>query len=586
MVELCRRDIIFYINTFVWQYNPKKPGRKKAGPFIAWQFQADAILQILKCVHEGRDLVIEKSREMGATWFCLIVMEWLWHFHPLNAILCISRNSDLVESPRPDSLFWKIDFILRYQPDWLLPKMTRQKMYFGNDDNESKITGEASTGKAGVGGRATIMFIDEFSQITEDYEVLHRTSDTADCRIFNGTHLGLDTAFYSLTRRPDMRKLQLHWSQHPAKKRGLYRYNVGSGKVEVLDKSYRWPVDFNFVMESAPVGGPYPGTRSPWYDLQCERKGNPRAVAMDLDINPEGTVSQFFNPMLIRRLLSYACPPTWTGHLLYDEKTAKPFGFTSTKPSRLDLHQSCSGKMNLWITPDAAGELPLDLYAIGVDPAFGSGATPSCVSVIRCTTGEMILEYADPNIKPHELAPVLVALGRLLRGESQTALLAWEQLGPGVQLGLYILQLGYRHIYYREQEMPMRTVRTISDSPGWLPNGESKRLLLAEYSVALETGRLTNRSEESLKECLKFKFTSDGRSVEHPEEVNNEDPSGARVNHGDRTMSIALAWKMAQILWNRRTDARSMMGEDGPPMLSLEWRRAWHENKRREAELA
>lgn len=582
--EMCKADVLFYINGFVYQYNPKKKGRHKAGPFVSWKVQDKAIFMILKSIEDGRDLVIEKSREMGASWLCLIIIEWLWHFHPFMAINCISRNEALVESEKPDSLFWKIDFIHRYLPVWLMPKgVRRRKLFFGNDDYQSTISGEASTGKAGVGGRCTLMFIDEFSQINEDFEVLHRTSDTADCRIFNGTHLGLDTAFYELTKRRDMRKLQMHWTDHPDKCEGMYYYDPAEGKVIVVDKKYRFPHDFNFVMDVEPLGGPFPGVRSPWYDLQCSRKGDRRAVAMDLDINPEGTVSQFFNPMLIRNLLPFCCPAYWEGYLEFDPKKGTPYGFVRERKQNPD-DRAYSGLMRLWVSPDPDGGLPLDKYAIGCDPAFGTGATPSCTTVIRTTTGEKILEYADPNIKAHELAGVLVALSRLLRSVDSTALLIWEQLGPGVQLALYILKdFNYRNVYYRESEIPNSIVRESSNKPGWVPGGDNKRLLLAEYSVALETRRLINRSEEALKECLKFKFTADGKSVVHPNEENTEDPSGARVNHGDRTMADALAWKAAQILGE---GTRKPGEEEGPPILSLAWRRQLHENRRRQAEEA
>src|SRR5260370_34363113 len=136
------------------------------------------------------------------------------------------------------------------------------------------------------------MGIDEFSQIEEDYEVLHRTSDTTGCRIFNFTHKGLGTAAYELTQRVDMRKLNLHWSQHPHKKKGLYRYDTEAKHVVSLDAGFQHDPDYSFITDGSPTGGPCPGLRSPWYDKECRRKGSARAVAMDLDIDPRGSVSQ------------------------------------------------------------------------------------------------------------------------------------------------------------------------------------------------------------------------------------------------------------------------------------------------------
>ncbi len=232
ITQICKEDILYFVNGFVWQYNPRIKDGHEVGPFITWDFQDVAVLEMLWCIEHDRDLLIEKSREMGASWLCLLVMLWLFLFRPWQKFLCISRSEAAVEDDDPDSLFWKIDFILRYIPDWLHPggvrsNIRRRKLYYGNLVNDSTITGQASTGRAGVGGRATAMFIDEFSQIKEDYEVFHRTSDTTGCRIFNGTHRGTGTCFAELADHSSLagsyiKKLQMHWTQHPLKRPGLY----------------------------------------------------------------------------------------------------------------------------------------------------------------------------------------------------------------------------------------------------------------------------------------------------------------------------------------------------------------------------
>ena len=58
-----------------------------------------------------------------------------------------------------------------------------------------------------------------------------------------------------------MKKIVMHWTQHPDKNRGLYRFE--DGKIEVLDKQFVYPKDFNFIMEKKPTGGPFPGLRLP-----------------------------------------------------------------------------------------------------------------------------------------------------------------------------------------------------------------------------------------------------------------------------------------------------------------------------------
>jgi hypothetical protein len=573
---MCREDVLFYINAFVWQFNPRKLG-SSVGPFITWDFQETATRQILDAIscdcHEDsethqHDLLIEKSREMGASWLCLIIMEWLWHFHPWNKFLCISRNEKAVEDEDPDSLFWKIDFIQRYQPTWLLPTIKRRKLYFGNEDNGSTITGQASTGKAGVGGRATAMFIDEFSQIDEAFEVLHRTSDTTGCRIFNGTHRGIGTAFHELSLRADQRKLVMHWTQHPEKNRGLYRYDSESNRVEVFDKLYSYPVDYSFVLADAPAGGPRPGIRSPWYDQQCLRKGSSRAIAMDLDIDPGGSVAQFFNPLTIRVLRqSYCCPPFWEGEISYDRDSGKP----------LSLVQNEGGPLRLWIRPKSDSSVARAKYAAGADISTGGGATNSVISMANASTGEKVLEYATANMNPDKFAVVCVALCWLFKDENgEPALFAWEHHGPGLAFGARVLELGYRNIYWREAHQKLAGGK-VSNVPGWYPSNDTKRLLLEDYRAALDAREIINRSDEALRECLPYRYTPQG-TVEHPHDQGGDDPTGARINHGDRVIADALSWMMCK----KRVSARAKKEaeEEQCDIGTLAWRRLIHKHFR------
>ncbi len=541
-LEVCKHDILFWVNSFVWQYNPNSigVGSMELGPFITWDFQDEAFHTMLECVEKRRDLVIEKSREMGASWMCLLLIDWIFLFHGWKKFLVISRNEFAVDKPGdPDSLFWKLDFVHDHLPNWMVkPRVRRRKMGFKNVLNHSTITGQASTGKAGVGGRATAMFIDEFSQIAEDFEVLQRTSDTTGCRIFNFTHLGMDTAAYGLIEAIDNGmsnavKLQLHWTQHPDKVRGLYKPN-GRGGIEVLDKEYQYDIDFNFVMDGLPVGGPFPGLRSPWYDDQCKRKGSPRGIAMDLDINPLGSVSQFFDPVQIRDLqLQWARPPVWEGDLLYDRDTGHP----------TQLTERPGGPIRMWAcTPDGRGLPPFGKYALATDVSTGSGATPSCLSLGDCLTGEKILEYVNAHMDAKAFAVLAAALGWLFKdANGDMALITWEIPGPGQTFGATLVDdLGYPKVWRRVRVDKL--TREITENVGWANTVKTKLPLLEEYRAALYSRQFLNHSELALAECLSFKYTSTG--VEHGGESSTNDPTKARVNHGDRVIADALLWML------------------------------------------
>ena len=110
---MCSRDMLFYINTFCWTYDPRVGDGTL--PFITYDFQNESFGDLHDCIGK-RDIVIKKSRDMGASWMLLTVFEYMWHFRPSQSFLLVSRNEDYVDKPgNPKSLFWKIDFIHKYR---------------------------------------------------------------------------------------------------------------------------------------------------------------------------------------------------------------------------------------------------------------------------------------------------------------------------------------------------------------------------------------------------------------------------------------------------------------------------------------
>ena len=539
MVAACRRDCLFWIKSFVWQFNPKKKaGGQQRAPFIPYEFQERTIKEIIWCIRHDEDLLIEKSRQMGGSWMMLLVFLWFFLFHDDQSFLLISRNQAMVDSDDPKSLFWKLRFVLEYLPPWLKPKnMQVKQMLLVNHDRNSFIFGEATTKKSGVGSTVTAMGIDEFSQIQNDSEVLRRTSDTSGCRIFNGTHLGLSTEFYQLSKSPDIRKLMLHWTEHPDYNRGTYRWDDKQRKILRLDPDFEYPEGFRFVHEMLPSGGPHPGVRSPWYDKQCKRKKNDlRAIAMDLDIDPTGTTTQFFNQLMVMDLVKkYAEPPVWRGDVRFDRFTGK---FTEMVKSEV-------GRVKLWVQLDGKGRLPRGCYKIGCDIAAGTGNTPSTISVIDARRGLKVLEYQNPEIIPNDFAPLVMALGTMMDDEDGLAAqLVWDALGQtGSLFTREITRLRYPNMW-----RSWDPVRGWNETPGWFNSGSSRDVkyeLLLDYRTALVEGRLLNKSENALRECLKFEYDSNQRIV-HGESVNTDDPSAGRMNHGDQVMADALAWMLAK----------------------------------------
>jgi len=496
----CSRDLLFYINVFGWTYDP----RKSSGvlPFITYQFQDDSMSQIRDCILEGRDLVIKKSRDMGASWMLLTVFEWFWHFKDGQSFLLVSRNEDYVDKTgNPKSLFWKIDFIHKHLPNWLLPPMTRTKLRLTNDENGSTIDGESTTGDVARGDRRTAIGLDEFAafEVDSSYRALASTRDATRCRVFNSTPAGSSNAFYDIAHQESFQQLNLHWSLHPEKAVGLYEAN---GKM-----------------------------RSPWYDGECKRCAHVQEIAQELDIDFAGSDYQFFDQKtLTRHIVEFAKPPVKTGDITVHAESLQVMSFEPVP----------NGRLRLWFDPGPSSKVPMSgPFALGVDIATGTGSSNSVISIGNCRTGEKLAEFVSSKTRPEELGRIAVALARWFTDESgKGAYIVWEAPGPGRNFGDVVLESGYRNFYYKEDDAKLKKPRG-SRIPGWWPTKDNKRSLYAEYRDALTEGRFLNRSKDALSECREIVYTQNGW-IQHSKTNSSMDPSGARENHGDRPTADAL----------------------------------------------
>ena len=111
--KACSEDILFYINVFCWTYDPRK--ENSVIPFITYEYQDRALLDLVRCIEDGIDVAIAKSRDMGASWMNMLVLEWFWHFDKqVLSFLMVSRKESYVdEKGNPKSLFHKLDFLDR-----------------------------------------------------------------------------------------------------------------------------------------------------------------------------------------------------------------------------------------------------------------------------------------------------------------------------------------------------------------------------------------------------------------------------------------------------------------------------------------
>jgi len=518
----------------------------------------------------SRDLLVEKSRDMGASWLCVVAVAWCWLFKPMQSFLLVSRSAEYVDKPgNPKALFWKFDFLVNNLPRWLQPDgydtvNHRRKMHATNPENNSVIDGESTTGRVARGDRRTAIILDEFAAVDTGESVLSATRDATPCRIFNSTPEGTNNAFYQM-KCSNIDKLRLHWTIHPLKAKGLY--SCKDGARTAIDTEY-WStvkdpggemVKLDKLITDRQVPLPDDKLRSVWYANECERAGSAREIAQEIDIDYEGSGHQFFSPDRIQDAIkNYARLPVCVGELEFDSVTCDPIRF----------REDPKGNLKLWCMVDFDGN-PIfsNRLSVGADISAGTGASNSCLSGIDVQLHEKVFELASPFTRPEGFAKIAVALCKWFRGDEniRSPFLIWESNGPGRQFGSRVIELGYSNIYYRKNDTSI--TKKVSDIPGWAATPESKVTLLGEYRAAVEGEKFLNRSREALEETLEYVFSTGGNVV-HARSVNKADPSGAKSNHGDRVTADALAWKglgeVSHVV--KRSD------EPDVPVGSLKWR--------------
>jgi hypothetical protein len=517
--------LLWYVNTSLNIFEPR--GHRHWLPFNSYRYQ-DSALTIIRDAIGSHDLVIKKSRDVGASWMCLAVLEWMWHFHGMNTFLLLSRKEELVDKTGDMSeLFAKIDFMHRWQPAWMLPVTRRRHLKCDNLDNASELKGESSNTFAGVADRKLAILLDEFSKMENQQTIFSGTRDVTDSRIFNFTPNGSANIAADIASKPDQfKQLEIHWSLHPVKAQGLYKI-TDAGQAEPVDKGYWTPErveSYTFQLRK-PRNPRYP-FRSPWYDRQCVRANHEMEIAQELDIDFLASDAQFFEPEVLDRLSGYTRPPLLVGELEYDRSSGDPIQFT----------QNPAGNLRLWFHLTPQGHPVPGDYGIGADISTGTGATNTVFVGADKGTGQQVLEYANPRIRPEEAAVYCVALCKWLRN----AFLVWESEGPGRNFCDRLLETRYRNFYWRTNEIDIGSRPTLI--PGWFPTKQNRVSVFGTYRRAMISGEYVIRSHEQLNECKLIVFTSD-QSIEHSSRRRTDDPSGARENHADRPTAGALALK-------------------------------------------
>ena len=252
--QMCKQDILYWVNIFCCTYNPRKT--PSVIPFITYEYEDKLLLDLVDSIRNQKDILIDKSRDMGVTWCVLAAFTWFWQFHGEGQDFLVgSRKEQYIDVVgNMDTLIEKVRFLIKNQPRWMIPygfdwKSHSNYMRILNPHTKSTITGEATNNNFSRGGRRRAIFFDEFAFWECDQMAWRASADSSNCRILVSTPFGFNNQFAKLrwSDPPVMKMTSLHWRLHPEKDQA-------------------------------------------WYENECRRRNNDSVeIAQELDINYEGS---------------------------------------------------------------------------------------------------------------------------------------------------------------------------------------------------------------------------------------------------------------------------------------------------------
>lgn len=184
------QSCIDFINGWCDVYEPRnlgKPDRRVRSPMVLFRRQDEFVRFLFACMLGDANGLVDKSRDMGATWTALSFSDWMWTFQGGSAIGWGSNKFEQVDKLKePDTIFEKLRQQILAVPDVFRPPVTRgvdlKLGICAHPTNGSVISGQGGD-NIGRGGRKRIVFTDEDAHIVDAEAVELSLSENTRCRV-------------------------------------------------------------------------------------------------------------------------------------------------------------------------------------------------------------------------------------------------------------------------------------------------------------------------------------------------------------------------------------------------------------------
>ncbi|MDR2415619.1 MAG: hypothetical protein LBD75_03265 [Candidatus Peribacteria bacterium] len=142
--EKCSREPCYFINFFLWTYNPKPLDGVYNLLFILYPFQEEFVQKLVSAIEAGEELWIEKSREMGFSWLMCAIGLRGFLFRKWSGLMGSYKQDYVDKQGDKKSLFEKIRYMIGRLPKWMLPSdLIQNFMQISSDIIGCSISGDS-----------------------------------------------------------------------------------------------------------------------------------------------------------------------------------------------------------------------------------------------------------------------------------------------------------------------------------------------------------------------------------------------------------------------------------------------------------
>ena len=201
--------------------------------------------EMLRNFQNNRFNICLAARQMGKTVMASIFNAWFLTFSTDKNTLLLANKSDTTKE-----IIDKAKVVIENLPFFMKPGITKYDVMNVKCDNGSRLAGQSTTAKAGIGFTIHLLFLDEFAHIHPSivdafYENVYPTLSASKVSriIITSTPNGFNK-FYKIYTAAEQGENEYHpmridWWQHPDRDDNWYKRELANlGSIEAFNRQY------------------------------------------------------------------------------------------------------------------------------------------------------------------------------------------------------------------------------------------------------------------------------------------------------------------------------------------------------------